>query len=478
MDTGHYVKHWGAEMALENARAASPEGAFGYPPRARWRKAIPALLTILTLAVVLVGLYSLGRALQDWTVTAPSSATTVAATAGQGGETTQSLASLSKSLTRYGWSRPDVPVDALLITPAYFRGVGWPRTQDLNTDNFVVFLIAENIHDGDLPGFKPPVLVTPTDKFLPESTRVMADSPHHRAVMVAYNRSEVLAAGGQGSLDLAFLDAPTGNGAALHWNGAPFLDRAAPSGSAIGVTGTSILALLAGLLVSMWPCLFQLTAYFIPSLAGISMREANGTVSAAQRLRVVKMAFFFVSGFVIVYTLAGAAAGMAAQSFDTQSAFETWRRPMMLISGASMLVMGLRQLGRARLPLVCKMPLMTPKKGTTPGYGTAMVMGLAYATGCATCFGAAVLLGMLVYVGVAGAPFTGAAVMFVFSVGMGIPLIIGASLMAQVLPMLDRLQNGTKYLSMASAAMMLFMAFLLLSDRFMGFSNFISQSVS
>ena len=121
---------------------------------------------------------------------------------------------------------------------------------------------------------------------------------------------------------------------------------------------------------------------------------------------------------------------------------------------------------------------MTPKKGTTPGYGTAMVMGLAYATGCATCFGAAVLLGMLVYVGVAGAPFTGAAVMFVFSVGMGIPLIIGASLMAQVLPMLDRLQNGTKYLSMASAAMMLFMAFLLLSDRFMGFSNFISQSVS
>ena len=85
---------------------------------------------------------------------------------------------------------------------------------------------------------------------------------------------------------------------------------------------------------------------------------------------------------------------------------------------------------------------------------------------------------MLVYVGVAGAPFTGAAVMFLFAVGMGIPLIIGAALMAQVIPVLDRLQNGTKYLNMASAAMMLGMAFLLLSDRFMAFSNFVTGLVS
>ncbi len=40
-------------------------------------------------------------------------------------------------------------------------------------------------------------------------------------------------------------------------------------------------------------------------------------------------------------------------------------------------------------------------------------------------------VGMLVYIGVAGAPLTGTAVMFLFSAGMGIPLIIAASLMAQ-----------------------------------------------
>jgi len=46
--------------------------------------------------------------------------------------------------------------------------------------------------------------------------------------------------------------------------------------------------------------------------------------------------------------------------------------------------------------------------------------------------------------------------MFIFAAGMGIPLIIGSALMAHVLPLLDRFQNGTRYLSIASAGMMLF----------------------
>jgi cytochrome c biogenesis protein CcdA len=65
--------------------------------------------------------------------------------------------------------------------------------------------------------------------------------------------------------------------------------------------------------------------------------------------------------------------------------------------------------------------------------------------------------------------------MFLFSVGMGIPLIIGASLMAQVLPLLDRFSSASRYLALASAAMMLAMAVLLLSDNFMGFSNGVAQ---
>lgn len=458
-------------MALAKARLERADrlnSSVGARLSCAWQRAVPALLLAAAFAVSLIGLYALGRSAESW-VGRPGDALSSPGVARDAG-------SLARSLTRLGWTQPDVPADVLLVTPDYFHAVGWTPKSDMNPQDHLILMVAENIHDGELPAFQSPQLWingSVTDE-LPR-TKVMADSPHHRTTAVIFDRpKEPAPASGGGTIGLDF---PASNApGALTWD-ASVLESTNSGGVGFHLTGASVLALLAGLLVSMWPCLFQLTAYFIPSLAGISMADAQSGVSAAARWRVVKMATFFVAGFVIVYTLAGAAAGLAAQSFDTQSLFETWRRPLTIVAGTVMLVLALRQAARARLPLVCKMPLLARfgKSRGQPGYGSAMVMGLAYATGCATCFGAAVLLGMLVYVGVAGAPFTGAAVMFLFSVGMGIPLIIGASLMAQVLPLLNRFSSASRYLALASAAMMLAMAVLLLSDHFMGFSNGVTQ---
>jgi len=388
------------------------------------------------------------------------------------------VAELARSLTRVGWAAPDVPADAILVTPAYFQAVGWLARADMNPRDHLIFMVSENIHDGDLTAFVPPQLWfdrVPAGQA--GRVRVMAESPHHRTMAVVFDRPDSLSGGVEApSLRLVY---PEGNGgppSVLSWDGAligsGFDGGEDTAGITFNLTGASFLALLGGMLASMWPCLFQLTAYFIPSLAGVSMTEARRGVSTETRWRVVKMATFFVLGFVIVYTLAGAAAGLAAQSFGTESLIDTWRRPLTIVAGIVMIVMALRVAARSRLPLVCKMPLMNRMAdGKPPSSASAMLMGLAYATGCATCFGAALLVGMLVYVGVAGAPLTGAAVMFLFSAGMGIPLIIGAVLMARVLPFLERLGYSARYMSLASAAMMLVMAVLLLSDRFMSFSN-------
>ncbi len=461
-------------MALAKPRLDGNDrlnAGFGSRLSRRWERAVPALLLAAAFVVSLIGIYALGRSAESWVgrpgeqISSPGAA--------------QDAGTLARSLTRLGWSQPDVPADVLLVSPDYFHAVGWTPKSDMNPLDHVILMVAENIHDGDLPAFQLPQLWINEEAMEDLAwTKVMADSPHHRTTAVIFDRPQALSTAIPGAtIGLAFPTSSTPG--ALTWDASAL---AASEAGTIGfhLTGATILALLAGLLVSMWPCLFQLTAYFIPSLAGISMSDAHGGVSTAARWRVVKMATFFVAGFVIVYTLAGAAAGFAAQSFDTQSLFETWRRPLTIVAGCVMLVLALRQAARARLPLVCKMPLLArfgKSRGGQPGYGSAMLMGLAYATGCATCFGAAVLLGMLVYVGVAGAPFTGAAVMFLFSVGMGIPLVIGASLMAQVLPLLERFTSASRYLALASSAMMLAMAVLLLSDHFMGFSNGVAQLV-
>ena len=433
-----------------------------------WRRTLPTVLIAVFLVVSLAGMYAIGRSIPS-----PLDRPTAAAGGGSG-----NIAELNRTLTRVGWSSPDVPVDAVLVTPAYFQAVGWLPRADMNPADHLIFMVSENIHDGDLTAFVPPQLwINSAPAGQTGRARVMAESPHHRTMAVVFERAASLSGGGEApTLQLVYPQGNGGSPSVLSWEGAVIgagIDGGDDTaGITFNLTGASFLALLGGMLASMWPCLFQLTAYFIPSLAGVSMTEARRGVSTETRWRVLKMATFFVLGFVIVYTLAGAAAGLAAQSFGTESLIDTWRRPLTILAGIVMIVMALRVAARSRLPLVCKMPLMRRMAdGKAPSYTSAMIMGLAYATGCATCFGAALLVGMLVYVGVAGAPLTGAAVMFLFSAGMGIPLIIGAVLMARVLPFLERLGYSARYMSLASAAMMLVMAILLLSDRFMSFSN-------
>jgi cytochrome c-type biogenesis protein len=237
------------------------------------------------------------------------------------------------------------------------------------------------------------------------------------------------------------------------------------------------MALLAGLLASMWPCLFQLTAYFIPTLAGLSMAQADRKEAAdAVRLRVLKTAIFFVAGIVVMYTLAGAAAGFAAQSFGGTSIFETWRRPLSFVAGLVMIYMAIRVAVNARAPFVCKMPMFSGLRSKSSGYLGTMFLGVAFATGCTTCFGAAIVIAMLTYVGTTGTPLYGALTMFIFALGIAIPLVIGALAMARVLQFLGRLERFAPMMALTSSAIMIGFAILLLSDRFMWLSNLVGST--
>ncbi len=159
---------------------------------------MPIALILLTLGISLTGLYALGQSLRSW-AGGPDVSSAVSET--RSGEPVD-LATVAKSLIRVGWSQPGVPVDVLLVTPAYFKGVGWPRSQDLNPDQFVIFLVSENVHDGDLPRFVAPVLYTDDGQLASATERVMADSPHHRSVIVGFQK-ELLPAD-LGQLELAF----------------------------------------------------------------------------------------------------------------------------------------------------------------------------------------------------------------------------------------------------------------------------------
>lgn len=333
-------------------------------------------------------------------------------------------------------------IQAILATPAYFRFTGQPALAErVAASGEVDVIFTEDIHFGALPAKPMPIMLIDGRAYAPTKADTVFDSDHHRTTFLTYTDPSIALASAVATADLQVPNA-VGD---LRWK-SPYQDAGAATSG--GLSLPLILALMGGMLASMWPCLFQLTAYFLPSVAGLSMEEAQ---SGRADRAVLRTAILFVSGIVIVYTLAGLAAGFAAQSVAGTALFQQAKQPLTFVAGIVIIGMAIRLARTARRPLVCHMPTKAPSR--RQGLGT-VALGLAFATGCMSCFGAAVVLGMFTYVVTTASPFVGAAILFVFSLGIAVPLVFAAMAMARVLPLLTRLQTAMPVMTVVSALIM------------------------
>jgi len=410
---------------------------------------VPVLLTLATLLVFgLVWLFTATGAGDDALASALSARS-------------QRAVDFTGSLTRTADLGAGLDAQIILAAPALFQLTDRAaEAAALGADRSIVFVATENTHFGDLPHHFGPILrIDGTQIALPTEVRVLTDAAHHRTSAVIFADVPAATLDGDHMIELLLPGAGTDR-VALSWR-TPLAPTAGES-SGLGLSLPALLALFGGLLASMWPCLFQLSAYFLPSVAGLSLAEAE---QGGRRAPVLRTAILFVSGIVIVYTVAGLVAGFAAHSLTATTIFEDIRRPITIAAGLFVLAMALRIAVKARAPLVCKMPVlgMAGRFGNGP-VGT-MALGLAFATGCMTCFGAALVLGMFAYVFTTASPLAGAAILFLFSLGIAVPLVIAAVAMARVLPLLGHLERNARWLSLASATIMAAYALLLISGN-------------
>lgn len=366
-------------------------------------------------------------------------------------------------------------------TPQYLKLTGQQGAiSRFGADRNYAFLVMEAHHTGgDLPPRQ--AIFLRQGGMEVAASRVIGgiSSSHHRLTVLVFPK---MAMGGshaamEGPVQLVVPPVHEGgNPRVLSWNSSAGAQQAARAGASLHLTWTTMLALFGGLLSSMWPCLFQLSVYFVPTLAGLSAAGGEEARRGGVNPRVVKTAGAFVLGFVVVYTAAGAAAGYAAQSLGGTSVFWHYRRELTLVAGVMLLLTALRLAANGHAPLACKMPLGNFLRRKRVGYAGTALLGVCFAIGCTTCFGAAIVLGMITYVGVAGTPLTGALIMLVFALGMAIPLLVGSILMARVVSYLGRMEQAGPYMVLGASAVMAGFAVLLLSGHYMALSNLVAQT--
>jgi cytochrome c-type biogenesis protein len=376
-----------------------------------------------------------------------------------------------RSDVMYGDVR-DAELSVTYATPEYFQAALSPEaSRRLSPASYAVFLVSETTHTTDLPSELPAfTLRFQGQTYTPDLVEPTVSSAHHRVTMLRFpvDPSRALLVS---SLELRLPD-----GSSMSW-GLPIVYADGERHGSIEFNAGSVLSLVGGMLAAMWPCLFQLTVFFIPALAGVSMEEAYSSTGWRSRVRVLRAALFFIAGFTIVYTAAGALVGFAVQKFGSAPELDAWQRYFGVGAGLAIIVLALRTAAKVRAPLVCKMPVLsrmaTGRKASGPV--ELMLAGLAFATGCMTCFGAALIIAMVVYVGMAGSALVGGLTLFLFSMGMGIPLLIAAAAMGKALPVLNRLERITPWMGLASSVVMIGYAILLMTGNYMAVTNWLIE---
>jgi cytochrome c-type biogenesis protein len=181
---------------------------------------------------------------------------------------------------------------------------------------------------------------------------------------------------------------------------------------------TFFAALIAGLVSFLSPCVLPLVPPYLVYMAGTSLeRFADAEPERRVRRETVIAALLFVAGFSTVFVALGASASVVG------SLIRVYSGPLAIIAGVIIIIMGLHFLGVTPIAFLMREKRLAVAKPV--GLWGAYVIGLAFAFGWTPCIGP-ILAAILAVAASEQTVAKGAALLAVYSLGLGIPVIIAA----------------------------------------------------
>ncbi|MBQ6715866.1 MAG: sulfite exporter TauE/SafE family protein [Clostridia bacterium] len=216
-----------------------------------------------------------------------------------------------------------------------------------------------------------------------------------------------------------------------------------------------LIMFLEGMITFISPCLLPMLPIYISYFAG---GESN-------RKKTLLGAIGFVLGFSVVFVLLGALAGTVG-SFVRQ--YSTW---VNLVSGLLIIFFGLSFLG------VFKFSIFKGKVGSINtnrmGFLKAVLFGIIFSVGWTPCVGA-FLASALVMASHEGQALQGMLMLFVYSLGLGIPFIVSAILIDSLKSAFDFIKRNYKVINLISGLLLILIGVLMATGLFSRFLSILS----
>jgi cytochrome c-type biogenesis protein len=177
-------------------------------------------------------------------------------------------------------------------------------------------------------------------------------------------------------------------------------------------------AFVAGLLSFASPCVLPLVPPYLAYMGGVSIEELHDGRRAHKRLAVMLAALCFVAGFSTVFVILGATASWIGQAVGAHLGLLSY------LAGIFVVLMGLHFLHVFRIPLfdrTVRIGLAEKPAGLIGAYA----IGLAFGFGWSPCVGP-VLAAILLMAGAQDSAGEGARLLFIYSLGIGVPFLVAA----------------------------------------------------
>jgi cytochrome c-type biogenesis protein len=188
---------------------------------------------------------------------------------------------------------------------------------------------------------------------------------------------------------------------------------------------------------------------YLSFVSGVSVEDLQ-----VDTRRVAYSTLLFVLGFASMFTLAGAGAALVGGFFfDNRGVLE-------LLSGVLLIVMGVLVSGL--LPGSLRREMRLPFRRPQRLVGAALA-GVAFAVGWTPCVGP--ILASILTLAAGGSPRGGALLLFVYSLGLGLPFVISGLFFSKAMTGFSWIKRHFRALRLASGALLVGYGVLILTGQ-------------
>lgn len=215
-----------------------------------------------------------------------------------------------------------------------------------------------------------------------------------------------------------------------------------------------VVAFGAGLLSFLSPCVLPLVPVYLASLYGPEVFEP---AARKHRFAIFLHSLSFVIGFSLVFVMLGAGAGVVGLAISPLSALTR------LVAGSLLMAFGLFMLAAWKIPWL-NWEKTRHHSAITTGYIRSLVTGSTFALAWTPCVGP-VLGGILAFALSSETAGHGAYLLAIYSLGLGLPFLITGAIFDRVTPRLRRLYRYSSLFYITSAALLITMGILILTNK-------------